>query len=140
MAELKKVAHNETKSLYEVNREVYELLKYGKGITLYVGQKEEKVYFIDYDDFNNNDFYVAEEVTYKATDKFIKISDTKTKFTVDKQSNVDTIVISRLGVLDSEECMECVKELQDWGFFVLNPIQAAQKASNKYTSSVLLVF
>ena len=65
IAELKKVAHNETKSLYEVNREVYELLKYGKGITLYVGQKEEKVYFIDYDDFNNNDFYVAEEVTYR---------------------------------------------------------------------------
>ena len=30
IAELKKVAHNETKSLYEVNKEVYELLKYGK--------------------------------------------------------------------------------------------------------------
>lgn len=65
IAELKKVAHNETKSLYEVNKEVYELLKYGKGITLYVGQKEEKVYFIDYEDFSNNDFYVAEEVTYR---------------------------------------------------------------------------
>ena len=65
IAELKKVAHNETKSLYEVNKEVYELLKYGKGITLYVGQKEEKVYFIDYDDYKNNDFYVAEEVTYR---------------------------------------------------------------------------
>ena len=65
IAELKKVAHNETKSLYEVNKEVYELLKYGKGITLYVGQKEEKVYFVDYDNFDNNDFYVAEEVTYR---------------------------------------------------------------------------
>lgn len=65
IAELKKIAHNETKSLYEVNKEVYELLKYGKGITLYIGQKEEKVYFIDYEDFNNNDFYVAEEVTYR---------------------------------------------------------------------------
>ena len=82
--------------------------------------------------------FVAEEVTYKATDKFIKISDTKTKFTVDKQSNVDTIVISRLGVLDSEECMECVKELQDWGLFIMNPVQSAKKASNKYQTAVLL--
>lgn len=82
--------------------------------------------------------FVAEEVTYKATDKFIKISDSKTKFTVDKQSNVDTIVISRLGVLDSEECMECIKELSSWGLFVMNPVQGALKASNKYQTAVLL--
>ena len=63
IAELKKVAHNETKSLYEVNKEVYNILKYGTGITLYVGEKEQKVYFIDYEDYSNNDFYIAEEVT-----------------------------------------------------------------------------
>ena len=63
IAELKKVAHNETRSLYEVNKEVYNMLKYGIGVTLYVGQKEQKVYFIDYEDYTNNDFYVAEEVT-----------------------------------------------------------------------------
>ena len=65
IAELKKIAHNESKSLYEVNKEFYEVLKYGKGISLYVGEKDEKVYFIDYNDFSNNDFYVAEEVTVK---------------------------------------------------------------------------
>ncbi len=63
IAELKKVAHNETRSLYEVNKEVYNMLKYGIGVTLYVGEKEQKVYFIDYEDYTNNDFYVAEEVT-----------------------------------------------------------------------------
>lgn len=63
IAELKKVAHNETRTLYEVNQEVYNMLKYGIGITLYVGEKEQKVYFIDYEDYTNNDFYVAEEVT-----------------------------------------------------------------------------
>ena len=63
IAELKKVAHNETKSLYEVNKEVYNMLKYGIGVTLYVGEKEQKVYFIDYEDYTNNEFYVAEEVT-----------------------------------------------------------------------------
>lgn len=63
IAELKKVAHNETRSLYEVNKEVYNMLKYGTGVTLYIGEKEQKVYFIDYEDYTNNDFYVAEEVT-----------------------------------------------------------------------------
>lgn len=63
IVELKKVAHNETRSLYEVNKEVYNMLKYGTGITLYVGEKEQKVYFIDYEDYTNNDFYIAEEVT-----------------------------------------------------------------------------
>lgn len=63
IAELKKVAHNETRPLYEVNKEVYNMLKYGTGVTLYIGEKERKVYFIDYEDYTKNDFYIAEEVT-----------------------------------------------------------------------------
>lgn len=82
--------------------------------------------------------FVAEEVNYKATDDKIEFYDNKNKYKVDEQSNIDTIVITRLGVQESEECMELIKELQDWGFFVINPIQFAKKASNKYTSSVLL--
>ena len=82
--------------------------------------------------------FVAEEITYKATDTKIKFNDNVNKYTIDEQSNIDTIVITRLGAQDSDECIELIKELQDWGFFVLNPIQAAQKASNKYTSAVLM--
>lgn len=82
--------------------------------------------------------FVAEEIDYKATDKKITFHDNINKYTIDVQSNVDTLVITRLGAQDSEECVELIKELQDWGFFVLNPIQAAQKASNKYTSAVLM--
>jgi len=82
--------------------------------------------------------FVSEEVDYTANDKKIEIKDSKEKFTITDQSNVDTIVIVRLGAQDSEECMECVKELQDWGLFVLNPIQAAKRASNKYASAVLM--
>lgn len=82
--------------------------------------------------------FVAEEVNYKATDGKIEWYDEKNKYKVTEQSNVDTIVITRLGVQESEECMELVKELQDWGFFVINPIQSAKKASNKYTSAVLM--
>ena len=82
--------------------------------------------------------FVSEEVDYTATDKKIEIKDTKEKFVITDQSNIDTIVIARLGAQDSEECMECIKELQDWGLFVLNPIQAAKRASNKYASAVLM--
>ena len=82
--------------------------------------------------------FVAEEVDYKATDDKIEWHDNKNQYKVYEQSNVDTIVITRLGVQDSEECMELIRELQDWGFFVINPIQSAKKASNKYSSSVLL--
>jgi len=82
--------------------------------------------------------FISEQVNYKATDKEIKIKDDHTKYTINEQSNIDTIVIVRLGAQDSEECMECIKELQNWGLFVLNPIQSAKKASNKYQSAVLL--
>jgi len=82
--------------------------------------------------------FVAEEIDYKATDTKIKFNDNVNKYTIDTQSNVDTIVITRLGAQDSDECIELIKELQDWGFFVLNPIEAAETASNKYTSSVLM--
>lgn len=92
---------------------------------------------IKYTDINLYTF-VADEVSYKATDKNIKMNDSKISYTIDKQSNVDTIVIVRLGAQDSEECVELIKELQEWGLFVINPIQKAKKASNKYTSAVLM--
>lgn len=82
--------------------------------------------------------FVAEEVFYKTTDNKIEFGDKENKYTINTQSNVDTIVIVRLGAQDSEECVELIKELQDWGLFVINPIQYAKRASNKYTSSVLL--
>lgn len=82
--------------------------------------------------------FVAEEVNYKATDKSISIKDKETKLKIDEHSNVDTIVIVRLGAQDSEQCVECIKELQEWGLFVINPIQSAKKASNKYSSAVLM--
>lgn len=81
-------------------------------------------------DINNIEYHTKNDKIY--------FNDTESDFIIDKQSNIDTIVICRLGVQDSEECIELVKELQAWGLFVLNPIQAAKKASNKYTTAVLL--
>ncbi|MCH5167401.1 MAG: hypothetical protein J1F35_05850 [Erysipelotrichales bacterium] len=82
--------------------------------------------------------FVAEEVTYEANNNEIKIWDKKESIKIKDESNVDTIVIARLGAQDSEMCCECIKELQEWGLFVINPIQSAKRASNKYQSAVLM--
>lgn len=61
--EFASLAYNETKSIYEVNKEIYNLLKYGKGLNISIDKKTEQVYYIDFENFENNDFYIAEEVT-----------------------------------------------------------------------------
>ena len=61
--ELSSIAHNESKSLYEVNKEFYNILKYGKELNISVDEKTKQVYYIDFDNYENNDFYIAEEVT-----------------------------------------------------------------------------
>lgn len=82
--------------------------------------------------------FVSDEVTYKATDNQIEINDTKESIIIKDESNIDTIVIARLGVQNSEMCSECIKELQEWGFFVLNPIAPAKRACNKWQAAVLM--
>lgn len=82
--------------------------------------------------------FVADEISYKLKDGKISFSDSKNSLTITDQSNVDTIVITRLGAQNSNSCVELIKELQQWGFFVLNPIEAAMTASNKFETSVLL--
>ena len=82
--------------------------------------------------------FVTDEVSYKAEDDYIIIKDSKTEYTIKEQSNADTIVIVRLGAQDDMECMEAVKELQNWGLFVINPINRGLVASNKYQSAVLM--
>ena len=92
---------------------------------------------IQYTDINLIKFD-CDKVSYNATDKYISITDGKTKYKIKDQSNIDTICIVRLGAQDNEQCVECIKEIQEWGIFTLNPICAAKRASNKYTSAVLM--
>lgn len=49
--------------LYEANREVYGLLRYGVKVKPGVGEQYETVWLIDWDDLEANHFAVAEEVT-----------------------------------------------------------------------------
>ncbi len=50
-------------SLYEPNKRVYELLRYGAKVKLSESQPTETVSFIDWDNPDANDFGIAEEVT-----------------------------------------------------------------------------
>jgi type I restriction enzyme R subunit len=51
------------RDLYEANRDVYDLLRYGVKIKPGVGEQTETVWLIDWEDPEANDFAIAEEVT-----------------------------------------------------------------------------
>lgn len=52
-------------NLYDVNKEVYSLLRYGVPVKEEVGQNKQTIELIDWKHPHKNDFYVAEEVTVK---------------------------------------------------------------------------
>src|SRR3989338_501453 len=61
--ELNKTASPQNKSLYDINKEVYSLLRYGAQIKEEIGVNKQTVFFIDWKNPRKNDFYIAEEVT-----------------------------------------------------------------------------
>jgi type I restriction enzyme R subunit len=67
--ELKKTATDQTKSLYDINQEVYGLLRYGIKVKENVGENNQTVWLIDWKNKENNDFAIAEEVSIKGENK-----------------------------------------------------------------------
>ncbi|HUH74674.1 MAG TPA: HsdR family type I site-specific deoxyribonuclease [Chitinophagales bacterium] len=63
--QLKTTCNNFSDSLYTTNKNVYELLRYGADIKTEIGKNTEKVHYIDWQNFENNDFAIAEEVSIK---------------------------------------------------------------------------
>ncbi len=64
--EFSKVANDQSKSLYDVNKEVYSMLRYGVTVPPeIIGQKKPTVWLIDWKNPLENDFAIAEEVTIK---------------------------------------------------------------------------
>jgi type I site-specific restriction-modification system R (restriction) subunit len=61
--ELHKVAGDQTRSLYDISKAVYGLLRYGVRVRPDRGENTETVGLIDWKDQLNNDFACAEEVT-----------------------------------------------------------------------------
>ena len=56
-------ARGSSKTLYDVNREVYGLLRYGVKVRPEVGEQHVTVWLVDWENSGNNDFAIAEEVT-----------------------------------------------------------------------------
>lgn len=81
--------------------------------------------------------FVAANVISDDQSEDITIEDDKEKFVIHEESNIDTLVFSRLGVQDEDQCEHIVKLLQDRGFLVLNPVQFSALACDKYQSAVL---
>ena len=66
--ELNKVATDTSKHLYDRNKEVYELLRYGVKVQPGAGENRVTVWLIDWQHPENNHFALAEEVTVKGAD------------------------------------------------------------------------
>lgn len=60
---LKTEANNPNRSLYDNNRAVYSLLRYGAAVKVEAGKNAETVNFIEWEHPDHNDFAIAEEVT-----------------------------------------------------------------------------
>ncbi len=63
--ELQKTAGNQQLSLYDLNKDVYGLLRYGVRVREGHGEKYQTVDLIDWTNFSANHFAIAEEVTIK---------------------------------------------------------------------------
>jgi type I restriction enzyme R subunit len=67
--EFTKATNDQSKSLYDVNKEVYSLLRYGVTVQPGIGQNKKTVWIIDWQRPLNNDFAIAEEVTIRGIHK-----------------------------------------------------------------------
>lgn len=63
--ELTRAVTNQSKSLYDLNKDVYPLLRYGVNVKEEVGENTRTVKLIDWDNPLENQFAIAEEVTVK---------------------------------------------------------------------------
>lgn len=81
--------------------------------------------------------FIAADLDGAEDESTIRIWDDEDEFTIKDESNVDTLVFSRLGVQDENECEHIVSLLQDRGFLVLNPVRYSALACDKYQSALL---
>jgi len=66
---LVKAAGNQVDKLYYANKSVYSLIRYGAQVKEHMGENNQTVSFINFDDVYDNDFYIAEEVSIKGEHK-----------------------------------------------------------------------
>lgn len=99
--QLKQVAGDQTKSLYDSNKAVYGLLRYGVKVKVDVSENTQTVWLIDWKNPLNNHFAIAEEVTVKGA----------SAKSFDKRPDVVTYVNGiALGVLELKRSTVSVSE------------------------------
>ncbi len=81
--------------------------------------------------------FVAAKMDMEEDESKITIKDDKDELVLESESNIDTLIFSRLGVQGEDECEHIVQVLQDRGFLVLNPVKYSELACNKYDSALL---
>ena len=84
--ELQKVSSDTSQTLYDRNREVYRLLRYGIKLKPEVGENTVTVWLVDWQKVDANDFAFAEEVTVKGADA--KASAKRPDIVIDRKSVV----------------------------------------------------
>ncbi len=67
--EFLKVTNDQSRSLYDVNKEVYAKLRYGVDVQPEIGHNKQTIQLIDWNNPGNNDFAIAEEVTVRGIHK-----------------------------------------------------------------------
>ncbi|MCD6186014.1 MAG: HsdR family type I site-specific deoxyribonuclease [Deltaproteobacteria bacterium] len=67
--EFNKAAKDQSMRLYDVNKAVYSMLRYGVNVQPDIGQNKKTIQLIDWKNPQGNDFAVAEEVTIKGVHK-----------------------------------------------------------------------
>lgn len=81
--------------------------------------------------------FIAADIDADEDESEITITDGDESFTIKEESNLDTLIFSRLGVQDEDQCEHIVQVLQDRGFLVLNPVRYSALACDKYESALL---
>lgn len=81
--------------------------------------------------------FIAADIDADEDEAEITITDGDETFTIKEESNLDTLIFSRLGVQDEDQCEHIVQVLQDRGFLVLNPVRYSALACDKYESALL---
>lgn len=80
----------------------------------------------------------VDEVDARREENKIIVWDGDNELVLEEASNIDTLVISRLGVQGELDAEHAVKVLQDRGILVLNPVYYSSIACNKYETAKLL--
>lgn len=62
---LRRVVNDKSRDLYDINKDVYSLLRYGIKVQKDLGENNETVWLVDWENPENNHFAVAEEVTVR---------------------------------------------------------------------------